>query len=175
MGQQGSVIYGWRREKRWVLLNQGTSVKYHVCLRVSERRCVKVTIQPRSSSKHAVITPFPSSYTWEEEKKIDSGAYRPDLSSSQACFHVWFDAVTTLFFFNHPLISQAVWAVTLLLIQAVFAQDFSFETLQELQTTLVASLCNTAPLHKFDYERGEWEKQVMTVFLLQVVSVAQCF
>ncbi len=79
MGQQGSVVCGGRRKKdQRALLNQETSVKYHECLRASKRRCVKVTIQPRHSSKHAVITPlsqkFSLLYTWEEEKKQSKAA-----------------------------------------------------------------------------------------------------
>ncbi|KAF1376676.1 hypothetical protein PFLUV_G00213950 [Perca fluviatilis] len=63
-GVQKAQLYMDEEGEKDQLLNQGTSVKYHVSLLVSERRCVTVTIQPGRLFKHAVITlnSFPSSY-----------------------------------------------------------------------------------------------------------------
>lgn len=84
MGQQCLVMLYMGEEGKkdqWVLFNQWTSVKYHKCLRVSECRCVKVTISPRRSSKHAVITLLSQkvSLLIHVRKKKDSGAFMPYL------------------------------------------------------------------------------------------------
>lgn len=52
-----------KKKDQWMSLNRDTSVKYRGRLCVSKRRCVKVTIQPRRSSKHAVITPLSQKFS----------------------------------------------------------------------------------------------------------------
>lgn len=131
MGQQGPVIYRWRREKkisgcRW-------TEKYRGRRRVFKCRCVKVTIQPRRSSKHAVITPLSQKFSLlihvrRKKKQIaECSCHIVKLPLALISDLMW------SFSRHHTKIlqiSQEVWAVTLLFTITVFAQDFSFGTLQ---------------------------------------------